>query len=106
MLMLRPRTEEKKSLMPEACTGLKPVEEEEGEGEEGAHPTADGPTPTAYFGTNHPAGPGAAFVRSQFREEHNSSLFLMSRKNDKRGKCRGFYDCEKGRWLVIPLGYS
>ena len=25
---------------------------------------------TAYFGTNHPARPGAALVRSQFRREH------------------------------------
>ena len=64
--------------MPEACTGLKPVEEEEGEGEEGAHPTADGPTPTAYFGTNHLA------MRRQARRSgvpDSESLFLMSRKN-------------------------
>ena len=89
--MLRPRTEEKKSLMPEACPGLKPVEEEE---EEGGQRT-DRRDGLFRNESSCDAAPGAAFGRSRFREFVSD---VAEEWNDKRGKCRGFHDRESGRW--------
>lgn len=68
--------------MPEACPGLKPVEEEE---EEGGQRT-DRRDGLFRNESSCEAGRGARAFPIQ-KGTYNSSLFLMSWKNDERGQC-------------------